>query len=62
MENSTKLFNSRHVMANESNDRKKSQRFDELLEVFKELKRHWPQCFDNAGIFLPDAELAVRNE
>ena len=46
-------------MGNQSIDRKKSQRFDELLKVFEELKQFWPQCFDNLGFFLPDAKPAV---
>ena len=62
MENSTRLFNSRHILANESIDRQKSQRFDELLKVFDQLKTSWPECFDNLGLFLPEAKLAVMTE
>ena len=47
-------------MANDSIDKTKKQRHTELMKVFELLKEKWPECFDNIGMYLPEARLAVR--
>ena len=46
-------------MDNNSKDKQKLQRYTELKEVFELLKQKWPMCFDNIGMYLPAAQLAV---
>ena len=46
-------------MANNSIDMTKKQRHTELMKVFELLKEKWPECFDNIGMYLPEARLAV---
>ena len=59
IESSKTKFASKHIMQNNSIDRKKKQRHTELMKVFDLLKKQWPECFDNIGMYLPEAELAV---
>ena len=59
MKDATTRFNSIHVMDNHSKDKQKLQRYTELKKVFDLLKQEWPKCFDNIGMYIPEAQLAV---
>ena len=59
MDDSTTNFTSRHIMDNNSIDRKKSQRFDELKYIFELLRKEWPECFGDNGLYNLQAQIAV---
>ena len=53
------MQNVSHIDMKNKEQTTQKQRHTELMEIFELLKEKWPKCFDNVGMYLPDAELAV---